>query len=175
MTHSKHNLGIKELTTSNWLEGDKVSQLWTEIDLTTGEYTQITGEKWAKSILSIQLSVKVPTDIERLFKVAQGCMCYGHFFYPLYTLGLQQLHRVHEAAATHACELRNIKKKTYNDKLTALNKINLINDEEIHKWHVSRKLRNSSSHASAQTIISPNFTVGHLAQSSQLISRLFEN
>jgi hypothetical protein len=40
----------------------------------------------------------VPEPIRELFDVARGAMIYGWFFYPLFRLGEDQLHRVVEAA-----------------------------------------------------------------------------
>jgi hypothetical protein len=43
----------------------------------------VSGEDWAVRFLAVELSAKVPEDVQQLFAVARGVLVYGHFFYPL--------------------------------------------------------------------------------------------
>jgi hypothetical protein len=68
-----------------------------------GHLRSITSEEWAQRILEPHLSLAVPPEIQRLFEVAQGAILYGYFFYPLYTLALEQVFRVVETAVSDKC------------------------------------------------------------------------
>jgi hypothetical protein len=56
---------------------------------------------WARLLLDVEISARVPEQVQQLFEVARNTLPYGHFFYLLYTLGEQQLYRVADAAALH--------------------------------------------------------------------------
>lgn len=95
---------MKSLTKENWLEADPSILIFSKLNLKTGQSSSISQEEWAERVLRHKLSKDVPEEIVALFEVATGAMLYGYFFTPLYTLGLQQVFRVAEAAITAKCE-----------------------------------------------------------------------
>lgn len=95
--------GIKVLTIDNWRSVDPVSVLLVELDPATGHPRPITPDRWAALFLEPQLDTIVPDQVQTMFNVARGAMLYGSFFYPLYTLGSEQLYRVADAATWHRC------------------------------------------------------------------------
>ncbi len=59
-----------------------------------GKYIDLNGGDWVKKILRPALSKKTPKDVAYLFEVARGSMCYGFYFYPLFSMASEQLHDV---------------------------------------------------------------------------------
>lgn len=90
---------FKKLTRENWSTLDPTAShnVWIDDE---GNTRPVTPDDWAEEILQVQLSNKVPSELRNLFEVAQGVLCYGAFFYPLYTLGDEQIYRVLDAAVT---------------------------------------------------------------------------
>jgi len=80
-----------------------MSVLLVELDAATGRPLPITPERWTEWFLEPQLDPIVPGEVRTMFNVARGAMLYGCFFYPLYTLGTEQLYRVADAATWHRC------------------------------------------------------------------------
>jgi hypothetical protein len=84
---------LKTLTDINWLQRDSSVQHFTRVDKHGASYEISPGE-WAELFLESRLSPEVPDHVVELFEVARGAMCYGYFYYPLFTLGNEQLYRV---------------------------------------------------------------------------------
>jgi hypothetical protein len=79
----------KKLTREDWKKEESTVSHFKKVD----EYSSllsISADEWAAEFLNISLDETVPEDIRDLFEVAQGVLCYGIFFYPLYSLGAQQ-------------------------------------------------------------------------------------
>lgn len=95
-------LPFRQLTPSNWAEPDPIHRLLTIIR-PDGSQSPVSGAYLVEGFLSFQLNEAVPRPIRAMFEVARGTMCYGYFFYPLYTLGAEQLYRVAEAGIRHRC------------------------------------------------------------------------
>src|SRR5688572_15097503 len=93
--------GFKDITPKNWLEADPILRGF--VKLTPSGPKQITSDDLLDDILSHQLNESVPKEVRALYEVARGAMCYGYFFYPLYTLTYEQLTRVVETAVTLKC------------------------------------------------------------------------
>jgi hypothetical protein len=108
----------------------------------------------AETILSESLSTHVPEDVRNLFEVAQGVMCYGRYFYPLYTLGTEQFYRVHEAALAHKCqsEVAPPTVMQFRSMLDWLLSRGFLTDSQFAQWNAVREPRNEASHAKQQTI-----------------------
>ncbi len=156
------NLGIKELTVSNWLTQDVVLTYFVNL-LPDGSTKPITGEMYAETILSIKLKEDVPIEIQKLFEVAKGAMLYGFMFYPLFTLGMEQICRVAETTVSHLCKLKQAPKriKVFKEKIDWLIENSVIPENDRSFWEFVRMNRNFSSHPKMQTILSPgsNFEI----------------
>src|SRR6266496_4073890 len=97
------DMEFKQLDIKNWLQPDPASYNLLAIDV-TGQPRVMTGEDWLQIIIHPKLKDNVPTQIKRLFEVARGAMVYGFFFYPVYSLAVEQLYRVAETAIKSKCK-----------------------------------------------------------------------
>lgn len=100
------------------------------------------------------LGPNVPADITNLFDVARGAMLYGSFFYPLFTLGLEQVFRAAESAVTAKCRAIGIPRseKTFEKRLGALHTRGVLSTQEHSRWTALRCLRNIASHPERQAL-----------------------
>ncbi len=100
--HHLNNRLFKNLSPDNWRKLDCTGSHIVRVK-SDGTSEGLNEDDWASRFLGYELSQKVPEDIRNLFEVAQGVLCYGCYFYPLYTLGSEQLFRVQEAALLSKC------------------------------------------------------------------------
>ncbi|WP_162909183.1 hypothetical protein [Aggregatilinea lenta] len=166
-------LGFKHLTADNWLQIDAVTKLF--VRGTNG--ASIKGEEWLESILQPQLIDPVPHEIERLFEVARGALAYGYFFYPMYTLGLEQLYRVAESAVAYKykhCDTSK-KERTFKKRIGWLTEQGYILECDFGFWEDLRHARNSSSHPDRQSIIMPFSAIKLSARIAEKINALFKD
>lgn len=173
MTDSKDRK-FKKLTPKNWLERDHTIDAF--VRLVDSKPRRMTETDWAEDILSPELSPSVPRDVQDLFEVARGVLCYGCFFYPLYSLGSEQLFRVHEAAFRHVARQLGAPPslKRYTDLLDWARQQGLMSDERFYQWDAARRLRNAYSHAEQQSLITPPNAAGQVALCALLINELFD-
>lgn len=159
--------GIKQLSAANWLMPDDVIRFFTGMER---------AEDYVAEVLGPRLSEKVPEDIRALFDVARGTMLYGYLYYPLFTVGLQQLFRIGEAAIQHKCAQLAISrnKKRFVDRIDWLVEKDVFSVEEADRWHALRRLRNAASHPTKQSITSPGMAIGTLYRLSEDINTLFD-
>lgn len=167
------DFGIKHLTIENWLQPDNPSQSF--MGLSDGQIYTMSGEDWARQILRSKLPEETPCEIQKLYAVAQGIMIYGWFFYPLYTLGIEQLSRVAEAAISYKCKSLNAPTSvdTFTKKVNWLARNSVIPENEKDKWDSVRRLRNLASHLESQTILTPGFVARMLEKLTERINSLF--
>ena len=166
---------IKEITPSNWLEPDDVLKGFVRLS-PNGQIT-LRGEDCLTYILRPNLHELVPSYVQELFEVARGAMAYGYFFYPLYTLAMDQLFRVVEAAVEHKCSALRAPKSTkkFEKRINWLVNKSIIPQSELGQWEAVRKLRNIASHPKRQSICPPNVTIDILERVAFLINSLFNN
>lgn len=128
-----------------------------------------------KYFLEPKLNLQVPIPVQRLFEVARGTLIYGYYFYPLFTLGIEQLSRVSESAITEKCLSLSIKKRkdSFNEKLKALKNQNIIKETDFEFWDNTRQLRNYFSHPENQNLFPPGVSFGMLKTITQKINELF--
>jgi len=168
-------LGYKQITKENWLLPDKISTSFL-VRSPNGELTEIkNGEIYLEMILKPRLDENVPLEVQRLYEVARGVLIYGYFFYPLYTLGCEQLFRVAEAALSVRCRMINPhhEKETFRKKIEYLGKQGLLNEPEMMRWNALRQLRNISSHPADQSIYPPGPVISFLSKIADDINSLF--
>lgn len=166
-------LGIKILTLENWMNPDPLMSNLVMVN--NKNFSIMSAEDWAVSILEPKLAETVPIEILKLFEVARGSMLYGYFFYPLFTLAFEQLLRVVEAAVSEKCRQIGASKSanTFKTRVEYLQKANVLSVEENTLWDALRKLRNIASHPDQQTILPPGVTLEFVFNISELINRLF--
>lgn len=167
-------LGFKQITPENWQEPDIPRTL-----------PKVTEEIWIRDHLKPQLISGVPNEVRGLFEVARAAIIYGWYFYPLLTLGSDQLFRTLEAAAYHCCLKHDIpveftdkngeKRPFYYDvQVKRLVEMGIIPAEERSRWEGARRLRNSASHPKWQSIFNPSTSLSMLTLVAEDINRLFD-
>jgi hypothetical protein len=177
--------GIKNLTLDNWRSIDPMSVLLVDLDVATGRPLPITSERWAEWFLEPQLDPFVPGEVRTMFNVARGAMLYGCFFYPLYTLGTEQLHRVADAATWHRCRqlgkpfpAAGPKRETFANRVTWLvDQGAVVNASWWGHGLASpggvRMVRNLTSHSTFQQLDLPGTALTQLRHVAGRINELF--
>ena len=165
--------GFKRITPENWLQPDPVMRAF--VKLAPHGPESITSDELLQYILEPRLSESVPREVRALFEVARGAMCYGYFFYPLYTLAYEQLFRVAETAVTLKCKSLSAPKSLRNfaQKVDYLIAKSAIPESEKVRWQGIRGLRNIASHPEDQSIVAPGYALHSLCQIATIINRLF--
>jgi hypothetical protein len=160
-----NEFGFKRLSLENWLTVDPV---W-------DAFGKSEPSEWVHDLLKVNLDPVVPLAIRKLFETARGTLVYSLMFYPLLTIGTEQLFRVLEAAATNKCMAMNAptKIKKFSDKLKWLLENHTIAQEQYVRWDATRQLRNSVSHLHDQNIFDPNIALAELDIAIALINKLF--
>ena len=143
--------------------------------MTDGTVQPLTANDWVERFLAPQLSPNVPEEVREAFEVARGAMLYGVCFYPLFTLGLEQVFRLMEAAAKAKATSLGIAtgRHDYRWILEALQEKKALTKDEHDEWTNARKFRNLTTHAERQTILMPGQVVGTLTSITEAINRLF--
>lgn len=162
MDYKYQPTGFKHLTVDNWLEPDKAANAFGEINLATGERREASAARWAERFLAVELSPQVPDAIRDMWVVARGVLLYAWFFYPLYALGDDQLHRVADAAvllryqqADGPLDGRSGEWPALKPRLDWLIARGIINKGVEQQWDAIRNLRNYGSHATYARIEMP--------------------
>ncbi len=121
------------------------------------------------------MGAAVPDEVYNLFEVARSAMVYSYLFYPLHTLALEQLFRVGDAAIWHKSDLLGCPKyKNFNGRVNWLAEQQVLSAEQKAWWHLVRRLRNATSHATGQNIVMPIAAVGWLRNLVRYTNALFE-
>jgi hypothetical protein len=171
MSVSEENaFGFKRVSSANWLTIDPA---WEGVLISLSGSDSSTG--WVEDLSRMELDAMIPLSIRKVFEVARGTLIYGLMFYPLLTLGAEQLFRVLEAAASLQCHTLNAPSqvRTFARKIDWLTSQKLISLEERTRWHAMRKLRNLGSHPTEQAIFSIGMTLTVLDSTAELINMLF--
>ncbi len=158
---------FKTIDVHNWLNPDPVVLHFKGMEDAT-DYVRI--------VLAPRLSANVPEDVEKLFEVARAGVLYGYLFYPLYTLGREQLFRVGEAAVASRCEQLGAPKerRTFEQRIDWLAEQGVFGRREFSGWHALRRLRNMASHPERQSIDTPGSAIGFLEAVAEDINALFD-
>lgn len=166
--------GIKRLTADNWLEPDHASAHYYSLD-DEGQPYPTTGEEWVRHITTPQLAETVPAEVRTLFEVARASLAYGFLFYPLYTLGAEQLLRVVDAAAAAKCSAMGAPPgvRSFQNRVEFLASRGVIPPADRRRWDAIVGFRNFASHPIGQTILSPGMVVEMLTRMAEDINGLF--
>jgi hypothetical protein len=167
-------VGFKDLTPDNWDEPDEVSQAFIRLSPVDG-VVGMSGGDWARAFLRVELSPGIPDEICDLFAAARGVLVYGWFFYPLFVLGEDQLHRVAEAAAKRRYrDLGGTRARpTFAEAIEWLVKRGAIRSDEERRWTAMRDLRNTGSHPDFQMLMPPGEALETLSIVADAVNELF--
>jgi len=168
-------MGSKTLSPTNWLEPDIASSMMLNRDPSSDATSPMSGTDWLNLILEPRLHPDVPEEVKGMYETARAVITYGWFYYPMITLGAEQLYRVLEAAASHKCKSMNAPSsvKTFDKKLNWLNTKCILTDEDVHRWTPARTLRNIASHAKFQALHLPSYAIQELENAANDINSLF--
>jgi len=173
---------MKTLTKENWNEPDPVGEVFLWLNTETGESGPLFPDRWLDDVLRPQLNASVPREVVQLFEAARGAMLYGCFYYPLFALGKDQLHRVGEAAITIKYisvggPARKDKKRyaDFNSRIEWLKAHNYLTNDDWDEWNWVRNARNEASHLNSGRAYPPMPSLLVLEQTASRINRLFES
>lgn len=165
---------FKQLSLDNWLTRDPTGQHIVAF-AADGSTKALSELDWAEAFLAIELADDVPAEVRDLFEVAQGALCYGAFFYPLYTFAAEQFYRVLDAAVAHKCLQSGAPKSrgTFQERLAWLVQQSAISAPRFEQWNAARELRNSASHATKQSVYDPTMALATAQRAAEFINELF--
>ncbi len=126
-------------------------------------------------LIQTELDTTVRLSIRKLFETARGTLVYSLMFYPLLTLGTDQMFRVFDAAVSAKCkEMRAPAKiRRCAEKIKWLGERTVISPEQQSRWNASRHLRNEASHPADQSIMPPGEALNVIDVAVELINPLF--
>lgn len=168
---------MKTLTPENWLQPD--ATLLAFVSVTPAGITPLEAQDWTTVILEHQLPEHLPPGVRSLYDSGRAAICYGAFYYPLYTAGLELLTRALEAAVTAFADGRvsaapgRARGFDFNAKIHALRQAGYLSAEVTRHWHDLRAFRNLSLHADAQNVIPPAVIIDLLNTFTGEIMALF--
>ena len=164
----------KQITLENWTQPDSVSRCFVRIR-PDGTSSSIKAEEYFADIMNHRLSEHVPEDIHKLFEVTRGTMTYGYYYYPIFTIALEQLFRIMESSVSHVCKALGIPAsiKTYNHKIEWLIETGILENSKKAGWDSLRRMRNSRSHPKSQMILPPGPTIALFDEMTNDINSLF--
>ena len=167
----ENEFGFKRLTLDNWLTIDPA---WQGFVMSTSIGRP--DLSWVHDLLQTNLSGQVPIKVRRLYEVARGVLVYSLIFYPFLALGIEQMYRVADTATMARCKLAGAdyrETKRYVDRINWLAQQNIIQKEDLERWHALRQLRNDTSHPRDQMIMPPGIVLSLISDILELIDLLF--
>lgn len=171
-------LHFKRLTTDNFQQPDPTLSVFVRLSPQDGSIRTLGADEWAQEILAVELSERVPLEVQRLFAVARGAFVYGYFFYPLYTLGMEQLFRLAETAVNLKCRdvgvsEKRLRKLSFRERVERLVRKGVIQPSAQPGWEALWKLRIFTSHPEEQMILPPGVTISELRRIADDIDGMF--
>lgn len=172
---------MKIITAENWQEMDPMCEAFVALDTVNGQEQPFFPDYWLRIVFSPQIIDAVPEDIRKLFEVARGAMLYGYFYYPLFALGRDQLHRVADVALSTKYLAAGGEEKTkkggfhtLKHKINWLHSKGHLNDDACNEWEWVRDVRNEGTHRDFAGTYPPGPAVDALEETADRINRLFE-
>lgn len=170
------------ITLENWDQTDSTCLVFA-IQTPTGTRA-MTANDWVQMLLEKPLPEHTPKKLHEMFQSAQACMIYGVKYYPLFSLGAEQITRIIEATLNWYAQANQIpviqtdrKGKTrqvqFAQIIDVLKKHKLItqNEHDIlqNYW---REIRNMFSHATERSILPPRIYMDIYNNGTDLITTL---
>ena len=166
---------MKTLSSDNWLELDPAISMTVRLDA-QGLPQPTRPDDWLPPILEPHLSDNVPTEVRDRFESARAAMIYGLFFLPLFSLAVEELFRVAEAAVYHRCALEAAPKPhtNFQSNITFLSRKGIITDKEETSWRRTKESRDFASHMHQRETFSAASAIEVLGRIAGRINDLFE-
>lgn len=134
-----------------------------------------TGDGWAERILKSQLIDSVPSDIKEMFEISRGILVYGWFYYPLFTVGAENMYFVIETAVGERCLQLHAPKgrRTFKKKVDWMFEKRHLTEFEFGRLDASRNLRNMAAHRDKGCFYDPSWSVDGVCVAADIINGLF--
>lgn len=141
--------GFKLVTAQNLADPDPLVSLLVTREGET--FRRMTPEDFARPILAVTLEEPVPFEVRHAFLYARNAMCYGYWYWPVVTLGFEQVLRVADFATNVAARANGLKPKwSFERRIDQLIAATIIETERKPVWNYIRKLRNKVTHPERQ-------------------------
>ncbi len=169
---------MKQLSEENWLTEDPTIAFFVGSDPATGgrQWKTLTKEDWLRQLLAPTLASSVPQNLHGLVETARGAMIYGSLFYPLFTLGSEQLFRVVEAGLKAKCSELGFPRVgwvPFGDRADWLLEQGVIDSMQRTWLNAVWDLRNLTTHSESQMIDVPSGAVSVLTRTVAFLNHLF--
>jgi len=156
-------LEFSSVTEENWLSPDRKSYM----------PLGVTQEQWIGPFLGPRLGTSVPRNVIRTFEVARACMIYSWFFYPLATVGLEQLLRVGKFAVRERCRQLQPDPADFALELKSLVAATAMSQADESRWAALDSLSSDRTFLAGRTLFDPGQAIDMLHTIAELINRLF--
>ncbi len=158
-------LQFSRVTAENWLSPDRKNYV----------PFGVPKEQWIPPFLEPRLATVVPKKVFHAFEVARACMIYSWFFYPLASLGLEQLMRVGKLAVRERCHVLQQKSDDFAAELKALVAAKVISPADGSRWEALGRLTDDRAFLAGATLFDPGQAIGTLQLITDLINALFSS
>jgi hypothetical protein len=143
--------GFKIPDASNVLEPDPLSKAFSTLD--EHGTRSFVPEDILRALAPARLESHVPHEVRRAFRVALGSLPYAYWYYPLYTMGSQQLLRVADYALDQFARTAGMERPySMADRIQKLSSSGLLSESDASRWQLIRRLRNMVTHPTFQEI-----------------------
>jgi hypothetical protein len=165
-----NKFGFKHLSPSTWLTADTA---WHHIVMSASSCDPATA--WVTDTVAPRFHDGVPLELHKLLEVARGAIIYAIFFYPLLTLGAEQLFRIGESAVAARCAQLNAPAgvKRFAQMIAWLEATGVIPAGRRLQWQALKQLRNAASHPKEQDICAPGDAMHILELTVEFLNSLF--
>ncbi len=169
----ERRLGIKCVSVKNCFDMDPA---WRGVYLGESSWDDPL-RTWLENFCRVPLLDCVPDCIHKQFEVVRGAYTYSIFYYPLLTLGAEQISRVMETAI--ALRYKGCAgpegNRSFKGRTDWLRKQGYISEELSEEIEITRKQRNMASHPTQQWIISPGPAISILETHVKILNELFSS
>ncbi len=148
---STNGYGFKIPDASNVLEPDPLSKVFSALDEHGARPFE--PDDILRVLAPIRLTAPVPYEVRRAFQMAFGSLPYAYWYYPLFTLGAQQLLRVADYALDQFARGVGLERPySLADRIQKLSSSGALSDEDVRRWQLIRRLRNKVTHPTFQEV-----------------------
>jgi hypothetical protein len=131
-------------------------------------------EGFVFDLSQVRLDDAVPLPVRKLFEAARGALVFSVMFYPLLTLGAEQLLRVLETSLVFKCQQMNAPDiGKFSQRVEWLRKHKAISTDDEVRWKQLVELRNEASHPKDQMIFGLAQALTILDATVELVDLLF--
>ncbi len=164
----------KQITLENWTQPDPANTCFVRLR-SDGKFSSIKAEEYFSDIMNHTLSEQVPEKIQKLYEVTRATMTYGYYYYPIFTVAVEQLFRIVESSVSYVCKTLGSPAsiKTFNHKIEWLIELGILEGCKKARWDSLRRLRNARAHPESQMILPPGPVLSLFDEMTTDINSLF--